>query len=121
MATHHSTALPQAAILGKIPAPLYSYDNWLLPPAESNQDAHFAAVVMDVARGTRAIAGILAMHLTDMQAIANGGAEDVRPLLRENEIEALARLAVFSLHELNLMASSQVDRLNAESEKGAKS
>jgi hypothetical protein len=100
--------------------PCHHYDNWLVPEAESNPDAQFASRALDISRGTSVIARILAAHLLDLNAIASGGGDSTHPLLGENDTEALARLAVFSLKELHNMASNQVDRLNQQAEKGAR-
>lgn len=102
------------AILVENPVPCHRYDNWLIPRANSNLDAHFASTVVDVSRGAKAIVGILATHLVDLGAI-HDGCKTTRPLLGANDTEALARLAFFSLSKLHEMAVDQVDGFNADS------
>lgn len=106
-----------AAILGKNPAAFHRYDNWLMPETQNNRDAQFAAAVLDVSRGAKAIAGILASHLVDLEAIHDGDSNS-RPLLSAGDTEALARLAFFSLSTLHEMAVDQVDRFNTASMEG---
>jgi hypothetical protein len=120
MAPHISSNATPGAILGKIPVPCHSYDDWLMPSARNDKDAQFASTVIDVARGARAIASIMAQHLVDLNAIAGGAGESVRPLLSETDMECLARLAVFSLDQLQEIASNQVDRFNTLAEKGGR-
>lgn len=110
-----SKATP-SAILGKTPVPCHQYDNWLLPEISKNRDAVFAASVLDVSRGTKAIASILTTHLIDLQAIHDGDTAS-RTLLNVGDTEALARLAVFSLSKLHEMAVDHVDHLNAGASK----
>ena len=99
-------------------ASCHTYDNWLVPAAR-HADAVFASKVLDVARGAKTIASIMASHLIDLNAII-GGASDTRTLLSENDTEALARLAVFALDELHSIATNRVDLLNTQAEKGAR-
>jgi hypothetical protein len=108
------------AILGKSPVPCHEYDNWLLGSAKASPDAQFASAVVDVANGARAIATIISEHLVDLNAIVAGAGKHTRPLLNESDVEALGRLAVFSLDQLHEMASNQVDRLNSLAEGAAK-
>jgi len=115
MATHDSSKATGAATLGKKPVPCHQYDNWLMPSAGANADALFASRVIDVSRGAKTIASILASHLVDLEATADGD-DTTKPLLSPSDTDALARLAVFSLQQLHDMAVNQVDRLNTASE-----
>jgi hypothetical protein len=119
MANHNSSSkeIP-SAILVENPVPCHRYDNWLIPEANSNRNAHFASTVVDVSRGAKAIAGILAAHLVDLEAIRDG-CKTTRLLFSANDTEALARLAVFSLSQLHEIAVDQVDSFNADSGEGA--
>jgi hypothetical protein len=119
MATHDSSKANPDAILVKTPAVCHEYDNWLLPAAKNNADAVFAATVVDVARGVRAIATIVSAHLVDLNAIAGGADDSVRTLLSENDVDALSRLAVHSLNGLYELASNRVDRFNTLADEGA--
>lgn len=97
--------------------PFYRQQSWLHGSAERDPNAIFAAEVMDIARGTRTIAGILQAHLADLGAM-DTGSTDVRPLLSDNDMESLARLAVISLDKLAEAASANVDRFNSNARKG---
>jgi hypothetical protein len=108
-----------SAILVKNPVPCHQYDNWLIPRANSNRNAQFASTVLDISRGAKAIAGILAIHLTDLQAIQDGCAT-IKPLMSAGDTEALARLAVFSLGQLHEMAVNQVDHFNTANDEASK-
>lgn len=112
-----SKAIP-AARLVKNPVPCHQYDNWLVPTADNNRNALFASTVLDVSRGAKAIAGILAVHLTDLQAIQDG-CRTIKPLMSPGDTEALARMVVFSLGQLHEMAVNQVDQFNAANSEGA--
>lgn len=92
--------------------PMHQLDGWLMPAARRNPDAQFASTVVSVAQGAKAIAGILASHLVDLNAITAG--ESVRTLLSETETEALARLAYFSLDQLSVMAENRVEHFNTQ-------
>lgn len=117
MAANNSSKATGKTILGKIPVPCHQHDDWLVPAAKSDSNAQFASMVMDVARGTRVIASILCAHLVDMNAVAGGNAS-VRPLLSEDDTEALARLAVLSLDHLYRASENQVDNLNTAAAAG---
>lgn len=93
--------------------PCHKLDNWLVSGAQLDSNAQFAAAVVDVARGAKVIASILAEHLVDLSAIATHSAPGVRTLLSENDTQALSRLAVFSLDQLYLLAEGRVDHFNA--------
>lgn len=98
------------------PEPYHQYDNWLVPQAENNPDGLFASQVLDISRGAGVIVRILAAHLLDLNVIASGGGDSTHTLLSENDTEALARLAAFSLSQLHEMATDHVDRLNSKAE-----
>lgn len=118
MASNSSTKETLSAILVENPVPFHNYDNWLIPAANRNRDAQFASTVLDISRGTKAIAKLLAVHLIDLKAIQDG-CRTVKPLMGEADTEALARLAVFSLGQLHEMAVEQVDRFNTAHDDGA--
>lgn len=113
-----SKATP-SAILAKNPVPCHQQNNWLTPSVDKNRDAQFAATVVDVARGAGVIASILSSHLIDLAAIDDDAGSSVRTLLSKSDTSALAHLAVFSLDQLYALAEGQVDRFNANSDKGA--
>lgn len=113
----NSKAIPPA-ILVETPVPCHQYDNWLIPEAGNNRNALFASAVLDISRGAKTIAGILAVHLTDLQAI-HDGCRTIKPLMSVGDTEAIARLAVCSLGMLHEMAVNQVDHFNAPDDKGA--
>jgi hypothetical protein len=98
------------------PEPYHQYDNWLVPQAKNNPDALFASQVLDISRGSGVIVRILAAHLLDLNVIASGGGDSTYTLLSENDTEALARLAAFSLSQLHEMATNHVERLNSKAE-----
>lgn len=98
------------------PESYHQYDNWLVPQAENNPDALFASQVLDISRGSGVIVRILAAHLLDLNVIASGGGDSTYTLLSENDTEALARLAAFSLSQLHEMATNHVERLNSKAE-----
>jgi len=74
--------------------------------------------VIDVSRGVGVIVSILGAHITDLSARASGAGDDVCTLLSENDTEALARLAAFSLDELYSRAKGRVEALNAQAAAG---
>lgn len=113
-----TNAMPNARPLAQ-PGPCHKHDTWLVPGAELNTSAQFAAAVVDVALGTKAIASILSAHLTDLSAIASGAGDSVRTLLSDGDTQALARLAVFSLDQLYTLAESRIDHFNAQAAAGA--
>ena len=115
-----ATYLASAPMETVPPEPYHQYDNWLVPQAENNPDALFASQVLDISRGTAVIVRILAAHLLDLNVIASGGGDSTHTLLSENDTEALARLAAFSLKALHRNATDQVDRLNSKAEAGAR-
>jgi hypothetical protein len=119
MANHESsTNATSSATSSAAPLPLYLQQSWLHGGAEHDANAIFAAEVMDIARGTRTIAGIVQAHLADLGDM-DSGSGDVRPLLSDNDIESLARLALVSLDKLAEDASRAVDRFNSNARKGA--
>lgn len=120
MASNDSSKAITAAILVKNPVACHSHDDWLLPAARNDSNALFASQVIDISRGARVIASIVAAHVVDLNAIADGAGNSVRPLLPEADLEALARLAVVSLDHLYKLAYDQVDVLNAKAEAGSK-
>lgn len=119
MASHNSSEAIPDATLGKNPVPYHQQNSWLYGDAEHDPNAIFAAEVMDIARGTRTIAGILQSYLVDLGAI-DSGASTVRPLLSENDMESLARLALVVLDKLADTASTKVDSFNRASREGEK-
>ena len=98
--------------------PLHQLHDWLMPAAKRNPDAQFASAVIDVARGAKAIAGLLGTHLVDLNAINSGAGHAVRTVLSETDIESLARLSLFALNQLSTMAEYRVDYFNAQSAAG---
>ena len=109
---------PSTSLMGQL-GPFHNPDNWLMPAVAKNHDAQFAAAVVDVALGARAIASILSGHLTDLGAIASGADGSARTLLSESDTGALARLAVFSLNHLYELAEARVDHFNKQAAEGA--
>lgn len=93
---------------------LHQPHEWLLATAKRNPDAQFASVVIDVARGAKAIAGLLGTHLVDLNAINSGASHTVRTVLSETEIESLARISLFALNQLSTMAENRVDYFNSQ-------
>lgn len=91
--------------------------NWLLPSAETDLDARFAATTLDVSRGAKVIASILCEHLTDLAA--QNDEPKTKTLMSGNDTEALARLMVFSLGQLYTLANERVQHFNDQAEKGA--
>lgn len=114
-----STNANKGATTSAGPEALHQPHDWLMRAARRNPDAQFASTVIDVARGAKAIASILASHLVDLNAINSGAGQSVRTLLSESETESLARLAYFSLDQLSVMAENRVDYFNAQVAAGA--
>lgn len=112
---NRSTNVTTNATAAIEPAPLHRQQSWLYGGAEHDPNAIFAAEVMDIARGTRTITGILQAHLAELDS----GSMDVRPLMSENDLESLARLALHSLDKLAEAASARVDRFNSNERNGA--
>lgn len=114
-----STPSKTGATTSAVPETLHQPHDWLMLAAKRDPDAQFASTVIDVARGAKAIASILASHLIDLNAINSGAGQSVRTLLSENETESLARLAYFALDQLSVMAENRVDYFNAQAAAGA--
>lgn len=119
MALNSSRNATDKAIREKIPVPCHQHDDWLVSAVKSDSNVQFASMVMDLARGTRVIASILCAHLIDVNAIATES-DSVRPLLSENDTEALARLAVLSLDQLYRLSEERVDALNTDASTGGR-
>lgn len=120
MANRNSNARQaDEASLSVIQKPCHQLYNWLEDGAESNADARFAATVLDVSRGTKVIASILCQHLVDL-SWQRDDPENARLLLSGNDTEALARLMMFSLGQLNELADLRVEHFNAHAQAGGR-
>jgi hypothetical protein len=117
MANHESSTEATSNATPSI-EPFHKPYSSLRGSARHDPSARFAETVMDISRGAAVIADILHSHMEDVSAIESGST-NVRPLLGDNEMEALSRLAVVSLGTLAEMASARVDAFNKQSTKGA--
>lgn len=119
MANRNSSAkATPSATLDKTPAAYHAHTKWLTTGAALDSNAQFADKVMDISRGCRAIGTILCQHLLDLNMMRDN--HSIRPLLNENDTEALARLMVVSLQDLHVAAEIQVERLNQVAHEGAR-
>jgi hypothetical protein len=119
MANHNNNASQHHDASPNFTKPYHVPHNWLQYGAENDANAQYASMVMDVSRGAQVIASILCNHLTDMDAIA-GGAVNTSTLLSSNNMEALARLMLYSLGHLSEVSSARVDIFNESAEAGVR-
>lgn len=101
------------------PKPIHARFSWLVPAAESDANAIFASHVMTITRGVKVISSVLRNYAVDAGAISSG-AHGTRPLMSNNDVEALAGLAESSLYTLYELAEARIDSLNDQASKGAK-
>lgn len=100
-----STALAAEATSNVDKNPIHTSFTWLEGSAKSDPNAIFSAHVVDVSRGARVITELIRSHMTI-------GATGERALMSENDLDALAGLAVSSLNALFKMAEVTVERFN---------
>lgn len=113
-ASQHDDATPLPPV-----AVCHQRFTWLDASLKHNGEARFAETVVNVSRGASVIVSILAAHILDLNACADGGRDSTRFLLNGNDTDALAQLAVFSLDQLDELANLRVEHFNDQAHREA--
>jgi hypothetical protein len=121
MANHESsTKATSSAMCHQGLDPCHSRFSWLHPNLEKDPAVQFACKTVDISNGARVIASILRQHLVDLSSIAGGAGASIKPLLNENDTQALAALLEVSLDTLCDMADSNLELIDNQALKGSR-